>query len=139
MYQKAAKGWLKHWDFMLLDILGAQLAFILSYFIRVGLTFPYDEGRFARLATIILFIQITVFFFNDTFKGILRREYYYEFTNTIKTVFMIFAMTSIYLFVTQQGSDYSRLLLFYTAIIYFCFSLAIRYGLKSGSEAPPKS
>lgn len=137
MYQKAAKGWLKHWDFMLLDVLALQFAFVIAYFIRVGLAFPYYEGRFSRLALILLFIQIAIFFFNDTFKGVLRRGYYYEFTNTVKTVFMVFAMTSIFLFVTQEGINYSRLLVFYTCVIYFFMSLGVRYFLKAFLKKHP--
>ena len=31
MYRKKTEGWLKHYDFILLDMVSLQLAFILSY------------------------------------------------------------------------------------------------------------
>ena len=36
MYKKSAKGWLKHWDFILLDIICLQLSFVVAYYLRQG-------------------------------------------------------------------------------------------------------
>ena len=34
MYEKKATGWLKHLDFILIDIVCLELSFLLGYFIR---------------------------------------------------------------------------------------------------------
>ena len=49
MNRKRAKGWLKHWDFILLDIICLQLCFMLSYWLMVklmemGLTVNYSAA-----------------------------------------------------------------------------------------------
>ena len=36
MYRKDSEGWLKHADFMVLDMICLQLAFILAYALRAG-------------------------------------------------------------------------------------------------------
>lgn len=36
MYRKKGRGWTKHIDFMLLDVLCMQIAFIVSYIWRFG-------------------------------------------------------------------------------------------------------
>ena len=41
MYKKENNSWLKHIDFVILDILCLQLAFILAYEIRVAKGIPY--------------------------------------------------------------------------------------------------
>ena len=41
MYQKGAKGWLKHFDFMLLDLIVLQLSFLVAFQIRHGMVNPY--------------------------------------------------------------------------------------------------
>lgn len=41
MYKKANLGWLKHWDFMILDLVCLQVAFISAYFIRHPVARPY--------------------------------------------------------------------------------------------------
>lgn len=43
MYKKSPQGWLKHWDFILLDIFCLQLAFVVAYLVRQGLENPYSD------------------------------------------------------------------------------------------------
>lgn len=43
MYRKKGRGWTKHIDFMLLDVLCMQIAFIVSYIWRFGLGNPYID------------------------------------------------------------------------------------------------
>ena len=43
MYKKSPQGWLKHWDFILVDIICLQLAFVVAYFVRMGFGNP-DGG-----------------------------------------------------------------------------------------------
>lgn len=37
MYKKSAQGWLKHWDFILLDIICLQLSFVVAYYLWQGM------------------------------------------------------------------------------------------------------
>ena len=37
MYRRKNKGWLKHMDFIILDLLCLQICFVLAYFSRHGL------------------------------------------------------------------------------------------------------
>ena len=57
MYRKKAKGWTKHLDFILLDILCMQLAFVISYIIRFGTDNPYMDNEYRILAIAFLFID----------------------------------------------------------------------------------
>ena len=45
MYSKIDSTWLKHWDFILLDMLMIQIAYVFSYIIRMGLVNPYKNKR----------------------------------------------------------------------------------------------
>ena len=44
MYRKRAGGWLKHLDFIVLDALCLQAAFMLAYAVRMGPSSPYTDG-----------------------------------------------------------------------------------------------
>ena len=33
MYKKSPQGWLKHWDFILLDMISLQIAFMIAYLV----------------------------------------------------------------------------------------------------------
>lgn len=43
MYRKSARGWEKHLDFMIWDQLSLQIAFLLAYMLRNGLSNPYSH------------------------------------------------------------------------------------------------
>ena len=42
MYRKDTDGWLKHWDFILLDMICLQLAFVLAYGLSGYVFNPYQ-------------------------------------------------------------------------------------------------
>lgn len=50
MYKKSPQGWLKHWDFILLDIFCLQLAFVVAYLVRQGLENPYSDQIYRTVA-----------------------------------------------------------------------------------------
>ena len=121
MYKKSPQGWLKHWDFILLDIFCLQLAFVVAYLVRQGLENPYSDQIYRTVAFVFMLCQIVVMFLGHSYQDILKRGYYIEFTKTAKHVLMVMLLSVLYLFATQQAVSYSRLTLFYTAFLYLCF------------------
>ena len=73
MYRKKRKGWTKHIDFMLLDVLCVQIAFIISYICRFGMSNPYADKDYRILAVAFLFIDFFVEVVADSFKNVLKR------------------------------------------------------------------
>ena len=69
MYKKQKKSWVKHLDFLLIDIFCLEIAFLLSFFIKVGDTLQITEATwnfYSRLAVLILLVDLcVVFFFED--------------------------------------------------------------------------
>lgn len=51
MYKKGSKGWLKHFDFILLDMICLQIAFLLAYVIRHDSGSPYIVPLYRNMAT----------------------------------------------------------------------------------------
>lgn len=121
MYKKSPQGWLKHWDFILLDIFCLQLAFVVAYLVRQGLENPYSDQIYRTVAFVFMLCQIVVMFLGQSYQDILKRGYYIEFTKTAKHVLMVMLLSVLYLFATQQAVSYSRLTLFHTAFLYLCF------------------
>lgn len=118
MYKKSPQGWLKHWDFILLDIVSLQVAFIIAYFIRIGLANPYGTYVYRNVALVCVLCQIVVLFFGQSYQGILCRGYYIEFTKTVKHVAMVMLLAMLYLYIAQQSMMYSRMTFFITAVLY---------------------
>lgn len=108
MYRKKRRSWTKHVDFMLLDVLCMQLAFVISYIIRFGTDNPYTDGDYRTLAIAFLFIDFFVEIVSDSFKNVLKRGYFDEFIATCRHVILVELIVTFYLFTTQTGSFYSR-------------------------------
>lgn len=73
MYRKNTKGWLKHIDFIILDLVCLQIAFVLAYFIRNGNINLYNDFLYRNMAIIIELIDLMVLLLFGTLKGVLKR------------------------------------------------------------------
>lgn len=126
MYKKSAEGWLKHWDFILLDIICLQLSFVIAYYLRQGDGNLYTDHLYSGVAISFILCQIAVMFFSQSYQGILKRGYYAEFTKTVKHVCMVMLLSMAYLFVSQQSEQFSRIIFFITAGIYLIITYIVR-------------
>ena len=126
MYRKSPQGWLKHWDFILLDLVCLQTAFIIAYLFGNGIENPYNSFLYRSEALFFVLCQIAVTFFSQPYQGILKRGLYSELTKTVKHVIIVMLLSVMFLFMTQQSALYSRSTLFITAAIYMALAYALR-------------
>lgn len=143
MYKKNAQGWMKHLDFILLDMLSMNAAFLLAYFTRMGLNLPYDDESYVNLILVLTLIDFAVLIINETMKNVLRRGVYREFAQTIKHVFLVEAIVTLCLFAMKASAVYSRIVLISFAIYYIVISYLVRLlwkrYLRSGKRRMAKS
>lgn len=126
MYKKLSQGWLKHLDFIVLDLICLQLSFLVSYVIRHGMINPFESLLYRNYIFILFFCQIVVVFFGSSFHRVLKRGYYKEFKSTVKHVLAVMLIAMAYLFITQNAQEYSRIVFLLTGIFYFCSSYSVR-------------
>ena len=112
MYRKSSKGWLKHFDFILIDLISLHLAFVLSYVCRHGIGNPYKNLLYRNMAFMLTFIDFFVVFLFETLKGVLRRGYYQELAATVKHVILVMLLAVLYLFTIQEGTSFSSCVLY---------------------------
>ena len=118
MYRKDTDGWLKHWDFILLDMICLQLAFVLAYgFSGYGFN-PYQAMIYRNMSIYIEVADIAVLFLLGTLRNVLKRGYYREFLITAYQSIVMGAVSVLYLFLIQQGQMYSRLAMILTFVLY---------------------
>ena len=60
MSERHLKGWLKHGDFIILDILCMALSFSISYWIRFGFGNPFEEQTIQFQAVIFFLSQLVI-------------------------------------------------------------------------------
>lgn len=114
MYAKKAQGWRKHIDFILLDMVVLQVAFILAYITRHGIACPYASPIYRNLAIVFALADLLVLVVNGSMKNVLKRGYFKELEQTIRHVFFVMVLVSLYMFSAQSGDDYSRITFFLT-------------------------
>lgn len=126
MYKRNRQGWLKHIDFILLDVIVLQISFILAFMIRIPWMRPYAEERYRILAIVLIGADFFIAAVFNTMRNVLRRGYYQEIVSTLKHVLLVFMVMTLYMFTTQSGDTYSRIILFLTSIFHFFFGYAFR-------------
>jgi len=126
MYRKETEGWLKHYDFILLDIICLQLAFALAYAASGQGWNPYKEILYRNMAIFLTLTDLLVIFSMDTLKGVLKRNMHAELLFTFRHVISLLALSAVYLFILQQGGAYSRRAWLLTLIFYAAFTLISR-------------
>lgn len=126
MYRKKSKGWTKHIDFMLLDLLCLQAAYFMAYRIRHGSFMSLNNQLYRNMIFVLFFAQIFITFFSDSFKNVLRRGYYQEASAALKHVCLVILIATLYLFFTQEGGQYSRFVLGVTMVLYYGSTYGVR-------------
>ena len=131
MYSQKRKSWIKHLDFILLDILCLHIAFVLAYITRHGWSNPYTKPLYSNVAMVYTLADLAILIMSSTMKNVLKRGFYKEILHTVKNVLLVAFAISAFLFSAQYGEDYSRITFYLTAVYYLIFSYAVRLGWKA--------
>ena len=126
MYRRNSQGWLKHLDFIILDLICLQVSFFAAYILRHGVQNPYLDSSYRNLAIVLGFIEVIVAYSFGTMKNVLKRGYYKEIAVTVKHVLFVELSVSFYLFAVQESSFYSRITVFLTGGIFCVSSYVVR-------------
>ena len=62
MYDRGLSGWMKHLDFMLLDLITIELAFIFAFTIRHPGQYVYDNPEY-QIGVFVLAMAVLLCFF----------------------------------------------------------------------------
>lgn len=108
MYRKISKGWLKHWDFELADLICIEIAFFLAYFLRHRDVLETTMDWYFQLGAIMLLIQCVVMFFGNGYKGIIQRGPGAELWAVITHVTIIEGIFIVYEFIVKETDTLSR-------------------------------
>jgi len=117
MYKKSGKTWVKHFDFMLIDLCTAQVSFVLSYMLRHGIYFPYASPIYRKIAILIIILQICIAFFTEPYSQILKRDHLKEFKASVKYNSTLIMAVLVVIFIMKLSGEYSRITIFYFWII----------------------
>ena len=129
MYKRTNQGWLKHWDFILLDILALFASFVMAYYIRHGNSYVYFRKDYNTLAVILLASDLFISVLFNTMHNVLKRTAMEEALQSAKQAALVLAAVSLYMFSVQM-SDISRITIYLTAGIHFVLGFLLRMAWK---------
>jgi len=130
MYKRRAKGWKKHLDFIVLDVICMHISLVLAYVIRHGFHFVYSSETYRTLGLWMTVFCILIAIMFNTMHNVLRRGYGKEIAQTILQSGLVFSTTIIFLFAMKNSELVSRVTLWIHLGIYIVISYLVRLAHK---------
>ena len=127
MYRKKSRGWYKHKDFILIDLISLFLSLIIAYLIRNGSVqslFRLETYRNMMIFVILADLFLIIMF--ESYKGVLRRGHYQELHSVIRQMILLELVSGLYLFTVSDGHSFSRTVLYLMGVFYIFLSYCTR-------------
>ena len=130
MYRRDSKSWLKHFDFMVLDLIVLQFSFLLAYILWHGWVNPYQFPIYVSMNAFLLLCDLVIIFFTEPFRNILKRGFYREMESLIQQALFVELFAVMFLFAQQAGEVYSRGTMVLMGVLYIAIGYPVRLGWK---------
>ena len=117
---------MKHVDFIILDILCLQVALTIAYACSGYGWDIYTPILYRNVAMFLGLADLMLLICRETMKGVIRRGHFREFTMTVKQAVFIEGIALLYLFLLQEGQNYSRPVLLLMPVCYSVVAYAVR-------------
>ena len=128
MQIKGKYSWVKHLDFMVVDLIALLLSFFIAFSAKFhSLSISSEWGRFIVMACLL---NIVIAFAGNPYSGIFRRRYYLEIGRGFVIVLANALSATLLFYVLKIGAEYSREVVIYTYILYFFVGTVLKYAWK---------
>lgn len=135
MYKTNIRSWLKHLDFIILDIFAITLAFCGAYLIRENIGFGLrDDISYRSLYLTIIGFHILIAILGYGYSDIIRRDRIEETKNVFKHIILLLGCVMLYLVFTKQSEPFSRFFLgclfTFSCVLMLIFRLSLKKWLR---------
>ena len=132
MHTKSKYPFLRHIDFMVIDLLSLLLALSAAFPIKFhGVWFVSGVGWenyvWGRLISLMLAADIVLTLLLNPYSGIFKRKYYMEAISALRLVGFNAIAVALVLYIFKVGFIYSRTVFILTYVFYFFLSLIMKY------------
>ncbi len=124
MYKRYRQEWTKHLDFIVIEEISLQAAYLFAMWLRFG-SIPSDN-MYKELGFILFLIDFVVVMSLNTMHNVLKRGYFRELVETVKNCLSVFAVAIVFMYALKVSEGYSRILLFVTLILHVIVSYLTR-------------
>ena len=125
MYKRYRQEWTKHLDFIVIEEIALQIAYILAMLVRFG-SLQFSQEMYKELALVLMLFDFVIVMCFNSMHNVLKRGMFLEFVETAKACTGVFALAVVYMYAFKVSSDYSRILLFVTLIFHIIISYVSR-------------
>ncbi len=127
MHIKEKSSWIKHLDFITLNLISVLLAFIIAYYIKFDNLGFVDKTEWKSILVVMCLINLIVTFIMNPFSGILHRPYYEDALKMAFFTVYSFVVVGVFFYVMKVGALYSRIQVVLTFIIYYLIAILLIY------------
>ncbi len=122
-------GRIKFFSFLIIDLVCLFFANIFALWLYVGRNnIPYTFVDHYSVVILMMIIDIVVTFFFSSLRRVLRWRTRREIYESARHVFYCFIILGLYLFITKNGADYSRI----TVVMAYSFDLVFIFSFRTG-------
>ena len=132
MYQKGLQGWVKHLDFLFLDLVCLNISLIAAFLLQQKtVTYPIFTDERLRVVFVFNLIALVSALMMHAYKNVLKRGYYREMVAVAQYTIIMFLLMIFYLFAWRgQNSENLRELLYIAALVFAALDYVCRIVLK---------
>lgn len=130
MYQQQKSGWIKHWDFAIMDIITLEIVFFASYMLRYALSLwelnmwgtlsdGVNGSIYNEMSVMLVVFSVIATVMIKPYSGILRRNFLQEFFAAFSFVSVVIGCALVFLFILQSSETVSR------TVVVFAWALGV--------------
>lgn len=130
MYIKKNNAWLKHIDFIIIDISCLIFSFVLAYYFKFNNLNFFQNNSWSALFVIVCAVNLIITFYTNPYSGTLRRRYYEQIIKEIPLTLYQVITICIMFYALKIGTLFSREMMFTMYLLYFLSSHFCKYWRK---------
>ena len=128
MYRKISDGWMKHWDFELIDVIMLEISLFISYFFRHHNSAFLFKSMYLRMGILLIVLNFATVLFSQNYKNIVQRLWYQELRAVFVQVTTVNLLLLLYEYIIQESYFVSRTVFLVSwglgIILCFCSRIA---------------
>ena len=127
MHVQNKYSWIKHIDFIVLNLASLVISFLLALHIKFGSISIILHSSWDAVLLVLCLINIAVTLAINPYSGILRRPYYVDVIKLFQLTLYSFILVTIFFYLLKIGAVYSRVTLGLTFVFYLLLSILFLY------------
>ena len=125
MHIQSGYGWIKHIDFIAINLFSLVFCFVISFFIKFDTLTTMFTQAWSSLLIILCLTNLVITLVTTPYSKILTRPYYADAIKLFSLPLYSFIVVAVLFYLFKVGGNYSRIMLMVTFVSYYLVSLLL--------------